>query len=164
MPMATGGAARPRKWLHWASGLVLLGAGFAEPPATASVPASAIPAPAGQARLWVYRPLDRYGSLNLARIDVDGSHIRGVDYGHGFYRDVPPGHYHIAPESFGRDFNQDKDVDLAAGQQLYVKIVSLESWGVSVSGSKNFERYAFYAWLISPEVAQAEIARERGGI
>jgi hypothetical protein len=29
------------------------------------------------------------------------------------------------------------DVDLAAGQQLYVKIVSLESWGVSVSGSKN---------------------------
>jgi hypothetical protein len=38
------------------------------------------------------------------------------------------------------------------------------SWGVSVSGSKNFERDAFYAWLISPEVALAEIARERGGI
>jgi hypothetical protein len=69
----------------------------------------------------------------------------------------------LAPESFGRDFNQDKDVDLAAGQQLYVKIVSLESWGVSVSGSKNFERDAFYAWLISPEVAQAEIARGAAG-
>jgi len=162
--MATGGAARPRKWLHWASGLLLIGAGCAEPPATASVPASAIPAPAGQARIWFYRPLEPYGSLNLARIDVNGSYIGAVENGNAFYRDVPPGHYHIAPESFGRDFNQDKDVDLAAGQQLYVKIVSLESWGVSVSGSKNFERDAFYAWLISAEVAQAEIARERGGI
>ena len=163
--MTTGGAARPRKWLHWASGLLLIGAGCAEPPATASVsPASAIPAPAGQARIWFYRPLEPYGSLNLARIDVNGSYIGAVENGNAFYRDVPPGHYHIAPESFGRDFNQDKDVDLAAGQQLYVKIVSLESWGVSVSGSKNFERDAFYAWLISPEVAQAEIARERGGI
>ena len=162
--MTTGGAARPRKWLHWASGLLLIGAGCAEPPATASVPASAIPAVAGQARVWFYRPLEPYGSLNLARIDVNGSYIGAVENGNAFYRDVPPGHYHIAPESFGRDFNQDKDVDLPAGQQLYVKIVSLESWGVSVSGSKNFERDAFYAWLISPEVAQAEIARERGGI
>jgi hypothetical protein len=46
--------------------------------------------------------------------------------------------------------------------------IALEALGlrapVSVSGSKNFERDAFYAWLISPEVAQAEIARERGGI
>ena len=40
--MTTGGAARPRKWLHWASGLLLIGAGCAEPPATASVPASAM--------------------------------------------------------------------------------------------------------------------------
>ena len=162
--MTTGGAARPRKWLHWASGLLLIGAGCAEPPATASVPASAIPALAGQARVWFYRPLEPYGSLNLARIDVNGSYIGAVENGNAFYRDVPPGHYHIAPESFGRDFNQDKDVDLAAGQQLYVKIVSLKSWGVSVSGSKNIERDAFYAWLISPEVAQVEIARERGGI
>jgi hypothetical protein len=39
------------------------------------------------------------------------------------------------------------------GQTASSKIVSLESWGVSVSGSKNIERDAFYAWLISPEVA-----------
>ncbi|HEX4185062.1 MAG TPA: hypothetical protein VHY78_04310 [Stellaceae bacterium] len=59
------------------------------------------------------------------------------------------------------DFNQDRNVDLAPGQQLYVKIVSLDSWGVSVSGSKNIARDAFYAWVIPPEVAQAEIARDR---
>jgi hypothetical protein len=81
------------------------------------------------------------------------------------YRVVPPGHYHIAPESFGRDFNQDRNVDLAPGQQLFVKIVSLDAWGVSgVSGSKNIARDAFYAWVIPPEVAQAEIARDRSGI
>jgi hypothetical protein len=98
-----------------------VGAGCAEPSATASVPASAIPALAGQARVWFYRPLEPYGSLNLARIDVNGSYIGAVENGNACYRDVPPGHYHIAPESFGRDFNQDKDVDLAAGQQLYAR-------------------------------------------
>jgi ABC-type uncharacterized transport system YnjBCD ATPase subunit len=49
-------------------------------------------------------------------------------------------------------------------QQLYVKIVSLDSWGMSVSGGKNCARDAFYAWLIPPEIAQAEIARNRTGI
>ena len=49
-------------------------------------------------------------------------------------------------------------------QQLYVKIVSLNSWGMSVSGCKNCARDAFYAWLIPPEIAQAEIARDRTGI
>ena len=73
-------------------------------------------------------------------------------------------HSYIAPESFGRDFNQDRNVDLAPGQQLYVKIVSLDSWGASVSASKNIARDAFYAWVIPPEAAQAEIARDRRGI
>ena len=110
------------------------------------------------------RPQRDQANPRLTSGGVAPNDIGAVENGNAFYRDVPPGHYHIAPESFGRDFNQDKDVDLAAGQQLYVKIVSLKSWGVSVSGSKNIERDAFYAWLISPEVAQAEIARERGGI
>jgi hypothetical protein len=35
---------------------------------------------------------------------------------------------------------------------------------VSVSASKNIARDAFYAWLIPSEVAQAEIARDHGGI
>ena len=41
------------------------------------------------------------------------------------YRDVPAGPYHITVDSYGKDFNQDKNVQLAAGQELYVKIVSL---------------------------------------
>jgi hypothetical protein len=103
-------------------------------------------------------------SLDLAPIDLNGSYVGAVANGDAFYRDVPPGHYHIAPESSGRDFNQDRNVDLSPGQQLYIKIVSLDSWGVSVSGCKNCARDAFYAWLIPPEIAQAEIARGRTGI
>ena len=82
-----------------------------------------------------------------------------------FYRDVPPGHYHIAPQSYGRDFNQDKDIELGAGQQVYVKIVSLRAWELGVGGDEaNFDRDTFYAWLMPAEVAQSEIARDRAGI
>ena len=152
----------PRR-LQWVGALLLLAAGCAGPPAPAQI-AVAPPVPAGQARVWFYRPLEPYESLNLARLEMNGSFVGAVANGSALYRDVPPGHYHIAPESFGRDFNQDKDVDLAPGQQLYVKVVSLGSWGVGVSGSRNFQRDTFYAWLIPPEVAQAEITRDRGGI
>lgn len=76
-------------------------------------------------------------------IDMNGSYVGAVANGSASYRDVPPGHYHIAPESFGRDFNQDRNVDLSPGQQLYVKIVSLDSWGMSVSGCKNCARDGF---------------------
>jgi hypothetical protein len=141
------------------SGLLLLAAGCAEPPAQVS--AAAPPVPAGQARIWFYRPLELSESLNLANIDVNSSYFGSVANGGVFYRDVSPGHYHIAPVSYNRDFNQNKDVDLASGQQLYVKIVSLQNWD---GACRHCLRDTFYAWLIPPEVAQIEIARDRSGI
>ncbi len=162
MPMARNPAPRRRRWLQWASGLLLIAAGCAEPPATAQVPAIASPLPSGQARVWFYRPLEPYESLNLARIDMNDSYVGAVANGSSFYRDVSPGHYLIAPESFGRDFNQDKNVELVAGQQLFVKIVSLRSW--VDAACKNCARDTFYAWLIPTEVAQVELTRDRGGI
>lgn len=161
--MARDPAPRPGRW-RWAIGLLLIVSGCAEPSATAQVVVATPPVPAGQARVWFYRASEPYGSLNLALVDMNGSYVGAVANGNAFYRDVPPGHYHIAPQSFGRDSNQDRNVDLAPGQQLYIKIVSLESWGVSVSASKNIARDAFYAWLIPPQVAQVEIARDRSGI
>jgi hypothetical protein len=142
-----------------AGGATLITAGCAAPP-----PVAQTPVPPGQARIWLYRAWEPSESLNLANVDVNGRYFDSVANGSATYRDVPPGRYHIAPVSFAHDFNQDRNVDLAAGQQLYVKIVSLVSWGSEDSASRSFQRDAFYAWLIPPEVAQAEIARDRSGL
>jgi Protein of unknown function (DUF2846) len=159
--MTRGSAKRPGKWLLWASGLVLVAAGCADPPAMPEVPAAAPLVPAGQARIWFYRDWQPSESFNVANINVNGSYFGSVANGSAFYRDVPAGHYHIAPVSYNRDFNQDKDVDLTAGQQLYVKILSSQSWD---GACRDCVRDTFYAWLIPPPVAQSEIARTRASI
>jgi len=62
-----------------------------------------------------------------------GSYFGSVANGGAFHRDVAAGYYHIAPVSYNRDFNQDKDADLAPGQQLYVKILALSKLGWRLS-------------------------------
>lgn len=139
------------------AGALALIAGCAERPAVET------PIPSGQARIWFYRNWLPSESLNLANIEMNGAYVGSVANGGVFYRDVPPGTYHIAPESWARDVNQKTNIAVAPGQQAYVKILDLTSWATSVSVSKNFQRDSFYAWLIPPQVAQAEIARDHGG-
>jgi hypothetical protein len=147
---------RQRRRLHSAAaGLLLIVTGCADAPRPG--PTAAPPVPAGQARIWFYREWLPSESLNLANIDVNGGYFGSVANGGAFYRDVPPGHYHIVPVSYNRDFNQDRDVDLAPGQQAYVKILSLQNWD---GACRHCSRDTFYAWLIPPEVAQADIARD----
>ena len=125
--MARVSAPRSRKWLRWTSGLLLIAAGCAGQPDPTVAPAAAPPVPQGQARIWFYRVWEPSESLNLANIDVNGAYFGTVANGGAFYRDVAPGHYHIAPVTYNRDFNQNRDVDLAPGQQAYVKILSLRN-------------------------------------
>lgn len=161
--MTKGAALLGRKWLLSAGALLLIATGCA-----ARAPVTEVPIPAGQARIWVYRTWLPSESLNLANIEVNGVYFGSVENGGAFYRDVPPGTYHIVPESWAHDPSttpkQDTNVAVALGQQVYIKIVDLTSWAVSVSVSKNFQRDAFWAYLIQPQQAQAEIARDRGGI
>ncbi len=141
--MARERAPRARKWLQWASALLLIVAGCAQPPGSAQIAASAPPLPAGQARVWFTAPWShprpQPGPYRNDR------YVGGVANGSAFYRDVPPGHYHVSPVSYNRDFNQDRDIDLAPGEQLYVKIVSSQSWD---GACKNRVRDTCYAWLI----------------
>ena len=157
--MAAGSASHRRARLLWAGTLLLIAASCAgqQPRIEASIPA-------GQARIWFYRTWLPSESLNLANIEVNGVYSGSVENGGAFYRDVSPGLYHIKAQSWARDVNQDTNVALVPGEQAYVKILDLTSWAVSVSGSRSFQRDAFYAWLIPPQIAQAEIARDRGGI
>jgi Protein of unknown function (DUF2846) len=150
-----------RTWLKWASGVLLIGCGCtASPPQTTAQ----LPVPPGQARLWFYRDWQPSESLNLANVSVNGAYFASVENGSAIYRDVPPGHYHIAPASFIPNSNQDANLDVVAGQQAFLKIVSSTAWGSENTAAKNIERDAFYVWLIPPPVAQAEIARDRSGI
>ena len=152
-----------RKWLQWAGALLLITTGCA-----ARAPVTEAPIPAGQGRIWVYRIWLPSESLNLANIDVNGVYFGSVENGGVFYRDVAPGTYHIVPESWAHNPSttpkQDTNVAVAPGQQVYIKIVDLTSWAISVSASRTFRRDAFWAYLIPPQVAQAEIARDHGGV
>jgi hypothetical protein len=147
------------RWLGLAGGLTIAVSGCAAPPPPVTAPLAAY-----DARIWFYRAWEPSESLNLADIDVNGGYFGSVGNGGVFYRDVPPGRYHIAPASFVPNANEDRNVELAPGQQVYVKILSLASWGSDDTAGRNIARDAFYAWVIPPAVAQAEIARDRNGI
>lgn len=161
--MAKDPAPRQPRWPRWVSGLMLILAGCAGA-GSAQVAAVAPPVPAGQARIWFYRDWQPSETLNLANIDVNDSYFGSVANGGVFYRDIPPGRYHIAPASFVPNSRQDTNLELVPGQQLYVKIASLSAWGSDNTAARNIDRDAFWAWLVPPQVAQGEMARDRSGI
>ena len=154
---------RPQGRLSWVCTLLLIASACTELSATAQLPEGAPPVPVGGGRIWLYRDWEPSESLNLANVDANGSYFGSVPNGGVVYRDVSPGHYHIAPRSYGQDLNQDRDVDVAAGQEVYCSIASLRSWeeGGDVAG---FVRDTFYIRVMPPERARAAIARNRSGI
>jgi hypothetical protein len=129
-------------------------AGCAQPPVTAAV--AVAPIPAGEARIWFYRDYEPYAGKGRPAIAANGGYVGIAELGGVFYRDVPPGHYQVTVETNGTDFNQKSDLDLAPGQQAYIKIVSNPEW---VRGTlSGYERPTFYAWHIPNDVAQAAVA------
>jgi hypothetical protein len=142
--------------------LLLATAACAQLPSTASV--TIPPIPRGEARVWFYRQFDIYDSLNTPYIRMNEKIVAISEPGGASYRDVPAGQYHITVDSYGKDFNQYKDVTLVPGQELYVKIVSLREWIAGGSGGGDgsggsYTKDTFYVWLIPPEVARADVAR-----
>ena len=143
--------------------LLLATAACAQLPPTASI--AVPPIPAGEARVWFYRAFNPYDSLGTPYIRLNDAIVAMSEPGGASYRDVPAGPYHITVDSYGKDFNQEKDVQLAAGQELFVKIVSLRAWivggggGGDGGGGSEMARDTFYVWLIPPEIARADVAR-----
>jgi len=143
--------------------LVLGTAACAELPKTASL--AIPPIPTGDARVWFYRPIDAYDSMATPYIRMNDAIVATSMPNGASYRDVPAGPYHITVDSYGKDFNQDKNVQLAAGQELFVEIVSLRSWvptgagGDESGGGGDFGRNTFYVWLIPADKARDEVSR-----
>ena len=145
--------------------LLLAVAACALPPVTSSI--AIPPIPTGEARVWFYRPVDAYDSLNTPYIRMNDA-IVGVSLPNGAsYRDVSAGQYHIAVDSFLDSPQQDLNVPIAPGQEVYVKVISQRSWiqggagagGEGGGGGGDYSRDTFYVWLIPPEVARADVAR-----
>jgi hypothetical protein len=131
-------------------------AACAQPASTAATAIS--PIPPGEARLWFYRDYEPYAGKGTPAVATNGVNAGIAELGGAFYRDLPPGAYHVTVETYGTDINQSTNVDLAAGQEAYVKIVSLPSLA-SDGDIHSFERPTFYAWRIPSDVARAQVAR-----
>ena len=153
MPMHFPGL--PRGWLAVGSAALMATASCAQPPVTASV--AVPPIPPHEARIWVYRAYEPYSGKGLPRVAVNGGYAGQAELGGAFFRDVPPGHYHVTVETYGVDVNQAADFDLGPGQDAYVKIVSNPEW-VSYGLETEIERPTFYAWLMRGDAARADIA------
>jgi hypothetical protein len=132
------------------------------PPPTNSV--AIPPIASGEARIWFYRDDEPYAGRGTPAVSANGVYVGPAELGGAFYRDVPPGHYHVTVETVGQDVNQSAAADLTAGQQAYVKIVSLPDW-VSGGDIMEYERPTFYAWLMPSQAALVEIGQLsfRGG-
>jgi hypothetical protein len=139
--------------------LLLALAGCAQPGLTSAV---AIPSISpSEARIWIYRDYQPSESPNLAAVTINGASAGDAQpAGGAFYRDVPPGHYHIAVASYGTDTGQSSDIDLPAGEEAYVQIQSLSAWATGGGDDVgDFKRDTFYARLIPAKLARVQIAR-----
>jgi len=151
-----------RQTQHAGAAILLLAmAACAQPPLTASV--AMPPIPAAAARVWFYRPIDAYDSLSTPYIRMNDA-IVAVSIPEGAsYRDVPAGQYHISVDSYLDNPQQDHNVTLAPGQEVYVKVISQRSWIQGGSGSGegaggDYTKDTFYVFLIPPDVARADVA------
>ena len=152
---------------RWRAGLLAL-AGMlllatlscAQPPAAAPYLGSP-PAP-GMARIWFYREMAPYATQATPYVRLNGAIVGVSRPGGSFYRDVPPGHYHISVDSYGVDFGQTRDVDLPPGAQIFARVVSNDNWiegGGGGRGGGGYHRDTFYVWLYPFEYAWPVIAQ-----
>ena len=134
-------------------------------PALAAAPGApgVTPPSPGTARIWIYRDYEPYETLARPYVRLNGA-IAGISEPGGvFYRDLAPGTYTVTVDSEGTDVQQFVSVPVAAGQQIYVKVLASASWdsgsgGGERGGGGGWARDTFYTWQIQPQAAAAEIA------
>jgi hypothetical protein len=139
-------------------GLVFLVIGCTQPPPSVAAVATK-PLPPGTARIWIYRLNEPYQSLDRPYVRFNGKVVATSEPGGAFYRDVPPGQYHITVDSQGRDIYQFVTVAVAAGQQVYVQVQVSRDWDSGGGARGYWFRPTFYTRLQLPQVARAQIAR-----
>jgi hypothetical protein len=149
----------PRLLSFAAAALVLFAAvnADAQQPKTSSVVIP--PIPPGQARIWIYsgsQPTSPFNYPHMEALTLNGATVAYEQLGQGVYRNVAPGHYVVAAPSFvALDPSQSATVDLAAGQQAYLK---LDALGWPNGGGENMV-VEYYVRPMPPQTARTTIAQ-----
>jgi hypothetical protein len=139
-----------------------LGGCAPEAPRFASVAASLPAAPAGNARIFIYRWLEPYETVAPSVAYLNGQPTGVTETGAVLYRDVAPGRYLIAVGSPGIYPDQFKMVTVTAGETVYARVESFRSWsGCGGGGEKGGSGSAcwdtFAVQIMDPAAAQAEL-------
>jgi hypothetical protein len=146
----------PRRWLHCclASLLLVLAHCSQAAPTSSAVIA---PVPAGAARIWIYRNDGPYEAQQRPYMWLNG-YIAGIVEPNGaIYRDVPPGQYTVTVDSYGVPYpNQFAEFNLGAGQEAFVKVLSMRE---KVGGEFGVgTRTRFFTQLFPADAARAAIS------
>ena len=136
-----------------ATAVLLLAANCALLPPTSSVVIPSVPG--GAARIWIYRN-DAPNEPNQTPYARLNGQIAGVVQPNGaFYRDVPPGYYTVAVDSYGAPYpHQFAEFNLGPGQEAFVEVLSMRDKVGSSEGLRTF----FFTQLVPPDFARPMIA------
>jgi hypothetical protein len=145
----------PNQWRGAATALLAVAVNCTQLPPTSSV--TIAPIPAGDARIWFYRDGGPREAQERPYLRLNGQ-IAGISEPNGaFYRDVMPGHYAITVDSYLSTYvNQFAVIDLTAGQEAYVEVLSQGQRVSDRGGRENF-----YTRVIPAEAARTEVFRRR---
>ena len=137
---------------------LLIAVSCAQLPPTSAVVIPLIPA--GGARLWFYRDGGPHETQERPYLRLNGQ-IAGISEPNGvFCRDAAPGHYEVTVDSYLSAYvNQLAGLDLTAGQEAYVKVLSQAHWLGGEVGGVDVEN--FFTQVIPTEPDRAETARRR---
>jgi hypothetical protein len=156
--MSPDSGTRRRWWRHLRPSFLLTLASCSPLPPMSSV--SIPPIPAGEARLWFYRDGGPYEIQASPYLRLNGR-VAGISEPDGaFYRDVIPRHYVVTVDSYLDSYvYQFASIDLAAGQEAYVKVLSMRR--DKATGETGFARDIFFTRIIPADAARAEAAPRR---
>lgn len=126
-------------------------------PRFAAVASSLPPIPAGTARIYFYRVSEPYEGDVPTIAYLNGTAVGTTQAGAVLYRDVAPGSYDITVASDAAFPNQFKSARLAAGETLYVRVETLESWACGGKAPSSCNYTTFAVSLIAADTARQEM-------
>jgi hypothetical protein len=142
-----------RWWGAAATAVLLFAANCAPLPPTSSVVIP--PVPGGAARIWIYRNDAPNEPNQTPYVRLNGQIVCLMQPNGAFYRDVPPGYYTVAVDSYGAPYpHQFADFNLGPGQEAFVEVLSMREKVGSSEGLRTF----FFTQLVPPEIARPAIA------